>query len=82
VQAVSGRGDGVLSTATTTVHVVVSVPADDAADVLGAIGGRGLVVVVRDLSDSGDDTADDAGDDSADARGRGAATSAPAGPTD
>jgi hypothetical protein len=82
VQAVSGRGDGVLSTATTTVQVVVSVPADDAADVLGAIGGRGLVVVVRDLSDSGDDTADDAGDDSADARGRGAATSAPAGPTD
>jgi hypothetical protein len=48
VQAVSGRGDGVLSTATTTVQVVISVAADDAADVLGLIGGRGLVVVVRD----------------------------------
>jgi SAF domain-containing protein len=47
VQAVSGRGDGVLSTATTTVQVVISVAADDAADVLGLIGGRGLVVVVR-----------------------------------
>lgn len=47
VQAVSGRGDGVLSTATTTVQVVVSVPADEAAGVLAAIGGRGLVVVVR-----------------------------------
>ena len=48
VQAVSGRGDGVLSTATTTVQVVISVAADDAAGVLGLIGGRGLVVVVRD----------------------------------
>jgi hypothetical protein len=74
VQAVSGRGDGVLSTATTTVQVVVSVPADDAADVLGLIGGRGLVVVVRDPADTGGD--------SGDAGGQGAAgTSAPAGPT-
>ena len=48
VQAVSGRGDGMLSTATTTVQVVISVAADDAAAVLGLIGGRGLVVVVRD----------------------------------
>jgi hypothetical protein len=48
VQAVSGRGEGVLSTATTTVQVVVSVPAREAAEVLATIGGRGLVVVVRD----------------------------------
>jgi hypothetical protein len=52
VQAVTGRGDGVLSSATTTVQVVVSVAAGDAADVLGAIGGRGLVVVVRDSVDA------------------------------
>jgi hypothetical protein len=48
VQAVSGRGEGVLSTATTTVQVVVAVPAPAAAEVLATIGGRGLVVVVRD----------------------------------
>jgi hypothetical protein len=67
----------VLSTATTTVQVVVSVPADDAPDVLGLIGGRGLVVVVRDLSDTGGDS----GGDSPDVGGQGAAgTSAPAGP--
>jgi hypothetical protein len=47
VQALSGRGDGVLSTPTTTVQVVVAVPADEAADVLAAIGGRPLVVVVH-----------------------------------
>ena len=47
VQAVTGRGDGVLSSATTTVQVVVAVAAEDAADVLASIGGRGLVVVVR-----------------------------------
>jgi hypothetical protein len=52
VQAVTGRGDGVLSTATTIVQVVLAVPADDADDVLGAIGGRGLVVVVRDSVDA------------------------------
>lgn len=51
VQAVTGRGDGVLSTATTTVQVVVAVPAGDAAGVLAGIGGRGLVVVVRDTVD-------------------------------
>ena len=54
VQAVTGRGDGVLSTATTTVQVVVAVAGQDAADVLGAIGGRGLVVVVRESVDAGD----------------------------
>jgi hypothetical protein len=47
VQGLSGRGDGVLSTPTTTVQVVVAVPADEAADVLAAIGGRPLVVVVH-----------------------------------
>jgi hypothetical protein len=53
VQAVTGRGDGVLSSATATVQVVVAVAADEAADVLGDIGGRGLVVVVRDSVDAG-----------------------------
>jgi hypothetical protein len=53
VQAVTGRGDGVLSTSTTTVQVVVAVAAEDAADVLAGIGGRGLVVVVRDSVDAG-----------------------------
>jgi hypothetical protein len=57
VQAVAGRGDGVLSTATTTVQVVVAVPADEADDVLGAVGGRGLVVVVRDSVESGSPSA-------------------------
>jgi hypothetical protein len=52
VQAVTGRGDGVLSTATTSVQVVVAVPADEAAGVLAAIGGRGLVVVVRESVDA------------------------------
>ncbi|WP_104530121.1 SAF domain-containing protein, partial [Blastococcus saxobsidens] len=47
VQAVSGSSEGVLSTPTTTVQVVVSVPADEAADVLAAIAGRPLVVVVH-----------------------------------
>ena len=47
VQAVSGRTEGVLSTATTTVQVVVSVPAGQAPAVLGGIGGRPLVVVVH-----------------------------------
>ncbi len=47
VQAVSGRAEGVLSTAATSVQVVVAVPAAEAADVLGAIDGRPLVVVVH-----------------------------------
>lgn len=55
VQAVSGRGNGVLSSATTTVQVVVAVPADDAAGVLGLIGGRSLVVVIRGSADRGPD---------------------------
>lgn len=53
VQALSGRTDGVLSTPTTTVQVVVSVPRDDAAAVLAAIGGRPLAVVVHDSVESG-----------------------------
>ncbi|MEU2347491.1 SAF domain-containing protein [Modestobacter sp. NPDC049651] len=47
VQTVGGRGSGVLSTATTTVQVVVAVPREDAAGVLAAIGGRALVVASR-----------------------------------
>jgi hypothetical protein len=54
VQAVSGRSEGVLSTPTTTVQVVVSVAADEASDVLAAIGGRPLVVVVHGSIDSRD----------------------------
>ncbi|NYJ04586.1 SAF domain-containing protein [Petropleomorpha daqingensis] len=53
VQAISGRSEGVLSTPTTTVQVVVSVAADEATDVLSAIGGRPLVVVVHDSVDAG-----------------------------
>lgn len=52
VQAVSGRAEGVLSTATTTVQVVVAVPAADAPGVLAAIGGRPLVVVAHGSVDS------------------------------
>jgi hypothetical protein len=52
VQAISGRGEGVLSTPTTTVQVVVSVAARDASDVLSSIGGRPLVVVVHDSVDA------------------------------
>src|SRR4051794_10469446 len=36
VQAISGRSEGVLSTATTTLQVVVSVAADEASDVLAS----------------------------------------------
>jgi hypothetical protein len=54
VQALSGRSEGVLSTPTTAVQVVIAVAADDAADVLAAIAGRPLVVVVHDSVDDGD----------------------------
>jgi hypothetical protein len=47
LQAVSGATDGVLSTPTTTVQVVVSVPGESAPDVFAAVGGRPLVVVVH-----------------------------------
>ena len=53
VQAVSGRSDGVLSTPTTVIQVVVAVAADDASTVLGAIAGRPLVVVVHDAAAAG-----------------------------
>jgi len=52
VQAISGRSDGVLSTPTTAIQVVVAVSAGDAPDVLAAIGGRPLVVVVHDSVDA------------------------------
>jgi SAF domain len=52
VQAISGRAEGVLSTATTTVQVVVSVPVGRAPAVLGAIAGRPLVVVVHESVDA------------------------------
>lgn len=54
VQALSGRSDGVLSTPTTAVQVVVAVAADDAADVLAGIAGRPLVVVVHESVDGED----------------------------
>jgi hypothetical protein len=57
VQQISERADGVLSTPTTTVQVVISVPADEAADVLGAIAGRPLVVVVHESVDTDRDSA-------------------------
>lgn len=53
VQAVSGRSTGVLSSATTTLQVVVAVAPEDAAGILGAIGGRPLVVVVHSSVDVG-----------------------------
>jgi len=52
VQAVSGRSEGVLSTPTTAVQVVVSLPADRVSDVLSAIGGRPLAVAVHDSVDA------------------------------
>jgi hypothetical protein len=51
VQAISGRSEGVLATSSTAVQVVVSVPADQAAEVLAAIAGRPLVVVVHESVD-------------------------------
>jgi len=55
VQALSGRSEGVLSTPTTTVQVVVAVDADDAAELLASIGGRPLVVVVHTSLDAAPD---------------------------
>ena len=57
VQTVSGAGTGVLSASTSTVQVVVSVATDDAEQVLAGIGGRGLVVVVRESVDASPDGA-------------------------
>ncbi len=52
VQAISGRSEGVLSTPTTAIQVVIAVSADEAPDVLAAIAGRPLVVVVHDSVDA------------------------------
>jgi hypothetical protein len=52
VQAISGRSEGVLSTPTAAIQVVVAVSADDVADVLAAIAGRPLAVVVHDSVDA------------------------------
>ena len=52
VQAVTGRGEGVLSTSSATLQVVVAVDEAETARVLAAIGGRGLVVVVRSSVDA------------------------------
>jgi hypothetical protein len=52
VQAISGRSEGVLSTPTSAIQVVVAVSAEDAPLVLASIGGRPLVVVVHDSVDT------------------------------
>jgi hypothetical protein len=58
VQAISGRSDGVLASSSAPVQVVVSVPADEADDVLEAIAGRPLVVVVHQSVDASAGPAD------------------------
>jgi hypothetical protein len=60
VQTTSGTSDGVLSTPSTTIQVVVGVAADEAADVLAAIAGRPLVVVAHDSVDTSDAAAEQA----------------------
>lgn len=57
VQAISGGSEGVLSTPTTAIQIVVGVAADDAPAVLGAIAGRPLVVVVHDSAVAASGTA-------------------------
>jgi hypothetical protein len=52
VQAVSGRTQGVLSAPTTTVQVVVSLPAGRAQGVLAAVSGRSLAVALHDGVDA------------------------------
>jgi len=66
VQAISGRSEGVLSTPTTAVQVVVAVADGDADEVLAAIAGRPLVVVVHESVD-GDEVAGTPGTVSSDA---------------
>jgi hypothetical protein len=84
VQAISGRSEGVLSTPTTAVQVVVAVAADDAADVLAAIAGRPLVVVVHDSVDGEEVEAGTVGSRASGGTpaptSAGAPTAAPAGP--
>jgi hypothetical protein len=88
VQETPQRAEGVLSTPTTTVQVVISVRADEAAEVLGAIAGRPLVVVLHESVDA--DGADSggrssgAGDDDAapgSTSGTPTRTATPTGPT-
>jgi hypothetical protein len=83
VQAISGRSEGVLSTPTTAVQVVVAVASEDAADVLAAIAGRPLVVVVHESVDPGEVEVGTAGSRTGDEGGQfpSGTTSAPAGPT-
>ena len=81
VQAVTGRGEGVLSTATTTVQVVVAVAAGEADDVLGSIGGRGLVVVVRNSVDAADPVDAAVPGDPPDDEATGPGGPSPSGPT-
>jgi hypothetical protein len=52
VQSVSGRTQGVLSAPTTTVQVVVSLPAGRAQGVLAAVSGRSLAVALHDGVDA------------------------------
>jgi hypothetical protein len=85
VQALSGRSEGVLSTPTTAVQVVVAVSADDAAEVLAAIAGRPLVVVVHESVDGEEVEAGTvgsraSGDTPAPGAPSAGATSAPVGP--
>lgn len=87
VQETPQRAEGVLSTPTTTVQVVISVRADEAADVLGAIAGRPLVVVLHESVDAGGDAggrSSGAGDDDAasgSTSGTPSRTATPTGPT-
>jgi len=75
VQDISGRSEGVLSAATTAVQVVVAVAAEDAPDVLAAVGGRPLVVVVHESVDA------DGESESGARTGVAGSTGIPAGPT-
>jgi hypothetical protein len=72
VQAISGRSDGMLAASSTAVQVVIAVAADEAPDVLAAIAGRPLVVVVHESVDAAADA--QVGSDTEGA--------SPAGPTD
>jgi hypothetical protein len=78
VQSVSGRPEGMLSAATTTVQVVVAVAADEAPDVLAAVGGRPLVVVVHESVDQGGSRI---GSPARETRSGATASTTPAGPT-
>jgi hypothetical protein len=86
VQETPGGSEGVLSTPTTVVQVVIAVAADDAADLLAAIAGRPLVVVAHGSVDADDVVAGTVGSGGRDADptrspAAGGTTSAPAGPT-